>query len=141
MIKSLLILLTSIFFSSPSLAEKELNHSDWVGLYLPDYMIADKEYPELTMHHSFESYVLIISHKDKLIVKAKVFAGSAKNIRVSEFEGEITNPKLKKQVIKDKDINKLKLKDNGYSECGPVRFDDVYYQYENPSWKRFQTLD
>ena len=150
MIKSLLIVLTSIFFSSVSFAESELYQSDWVGLYLPDYMINDKEYPELTMHHSFESYVLIISYKDKLIVKAKVFAGSSKNIRVSEFEGEITNPKLKKQVIKDKDcklsielireknIDKLKLKDSGYFECGDVRFDDVYFQYENPSWKRYQ---
>ena len=153
MIKSLLVLLISIFLSSPSIAERELYHSDWAGLYLPDYMINNKEYPELTMAHSYESYVLIVSYKDKLIVKAKVFAGNPKKIRVSEFEGEINNPKLKKQIIKDgncklsvefikdKDINKLKLKDKGYSECGPVRFDDVYYQHENPSWKRFQTLD
>ena len=153
MIQSLLILLVSMFLSSPSFAEKELNHSDWIGLYLPDYMIDDKEYPELTMHHSFESYVLIVSYKDKLIVKAKVFAGNPKNIRVSEFEGEINNPKLKKQTIKDEDCNlsikfireknidKLKLKDSGYFECGPVRFDDVYSQYENPSWKRYQNLD
>ena len=140
-------------FNLPSFAERELYHSDWAGLYLPDYMINNKEYPELTMAHSYESYVLIVSYKDKLIVKAKVFAGNPKNIRVSEFEGEINNPKLKKQIIKDgncklsiefiedKDINKLKLKDNGYSECGPVRFDDVYYEYENPSWKRYQNLD
>jgi hypothetical protein len=100
MIKSLFVLLISIFLSSPSIAERELYNSDWAGLYLPDYMINDKEYPELTMAHSYESYVLIVSYKDKLIVKAKVFAGHPKNIRVTEFEGEINNPKLKKQIIK-----------------------------------------
>ena len=153
MIKSLFVLLISIFLSSPSIAERELYNSDWAGLYLPDYMINNKEYPELTMAHSYESYVLIVSYKDKLIVKAKVFAGNPKNIRVSEFEGEINNLKLKKQIIKNEDcklsiefireknIDKLKLKDSGYFECGDVRFDDVYYQYENPSWKRYQNLD
>jgi len=149
MIKSLLIFITFILLSSPSNAERELSLSDWDGLYLPDYMINDKEYPELTMSHSFESYVLIVSYKDKLIIKAKVFAGNPKNIRVSEFEGEIINPKLKKQIIKneecklsiefirEKNIVSLKLKDSGYGECGDVRFDGIYYQYENPSWKRY----
>ena len=96
--------------------------------------------------------MLVVSFKDKFILKAKAFAGNSKNIRVSEFEGEIKNLKLKKHVIKDgecklsvefkrdRDINKLKLKDNGYSECDPVRFNDAYHQYENLSWKRYDNL-
>ena len=105
MSKYFFLLIYFISLSNVSFAERELGHSDWDGLYLPDYMINDKEYPELTMSHSFESYVLIVSYKDKLIIKAKVFAGNPKNIRVSEFEGEIINPKLKKQIIKNEDVN------------------------------------
>ena len=153
MIKPLLILfMFTFFYSSQSYAEKYLHDGAWAGLFLPSYMINEKEYPEFTIGHSYESYVLVVSFKDKLILKAKVFAGNPKNIRVSEFEGEIRNSKLKKHIIKDGDcklsvefikdrnINRLKLKDSGYLECGPVRFDDVYYQYENSSWKKYDNL-
>jgi len=40
------------------------------------------------------------------------------------------------EFIREKNIDTLKLKDSGYDECGSLRFDGVYYQYENPSWKR-----
>ena len=141
-----------IFLNFQSYAKPELNQGDWVGLYLPDYMIESKEYPDFSWYSNYESYVLIISYKEKLIVKAMTFAGAPNNRRVSEFEGEIKNYNLPKQILKDKNCNisielvkkdkktKLVLKDSGYLKCGDVRFDGVYYEYINPAWKKDEVL-
>ena len=153
MFKFLFFILFLTFINSNTYAADDLNEGNWVGLYLPKEMIDDKEFPDFSWYSQYESYVLIISYKEKLIFKAKTFAGLPRNRRVSEFEGEIKNYNLSKNILRDKNCTlsiellrepnkskKLILKDSGFWECGDVRLDGEYFEYTNPAWKNDEEL-